>query len=72
MVNKKMMGIICTALLIAAVSAAIASVFPDWCEQEVRDYFDVLSQNIDVKNIFRLPVLTDWKKIYKEILYIIR
>ena len=66
------MGIICTALLIAAVSAAIASVFPDWCEQEVRDYFDVLSQNIDVKNIFRLPVLTDWKKIYKEILYIIR
>lgn len=66
------MGIFCMAFLIAAGSAVIASAFPDWCEQEVRDYFDVLPQNMKVKNIFRLPNLTDCKKVYKEILYIMR
>ena len=66
------MGIICTAFFIAAGSAVIASAFPGWCEQEVRDYFEVLSQNMRGKNIFRLHDLTDCKKVYKETLYIMR
>lgn len=60
------------ALLIAAGSAVIASAFPGWCEQEVRDYFAVLPQNIKEINIVRFPELTDCKKVYKEILYIMR
>lgn len=72
MVNKKIMGIFCTAFFIAAGSAVIAYDFPDWCEQEVREYFDVLSRNMEVRNPVQLPDLTDCKIFYKEILYIIR
>lgn len=67
-----MVGIFCTALLIAAGSAVIAAAFPGWCKQEVLDYFDVLPQNMKGKSIVRLSDLTDCKKVYKEMLYIMR
>lgn len=72
MMNRKMTGILCTAFLIAAGSAAIADVLPDWCNQEVQVYFEVLSRNMENRESIRLPDLMDCRIFYKGILYIMR